>query len=342
MRSIAPTVVFLVLGAGSAGAQWQTIESGGDTLCSDGSAHRFFVHPGDSERLVIEFEGGGACWNAATCASDIYTRNVAIGPDEALDQGLLQGIYERDKPDNPIREWTHVYVPYCSGDVHWGLKDQTYEGPEGPFTIFHRGAANAGAAVAWAFENVVAPSQVLVTGCSAGGYGSIMWAPRVMSHYSGARTAHLADSAAGVMPETFLGVLRESWNVDALWPNHIPALASEPPDPALTVPVFYEEVAAYYPLASFSQFNTTSDSTQFVFTLLAGALLTPAEWSAKLLASIAEIEASTPNFHSYTATGAEHCIINQSTFYTREVNGVRFSDWLTNLLATGDPGTVVP
>ena len=61
-----------------------------------------------------------------------------------------------------------------------------------------------------------------------------------------------------------------------------------------------------------------------------------------MLASIAEIEASTPNFHSYTATGAEHCIINQSTFYTREVNGVRFSDWLTNLLATGDPGTVVP
>ena len=70
--------------------------------------------------------------------------------------------------------------------------------------------------------------------------------------------------------------------------------------------------------------------------------LTPEDWSATLLASIAEIEARTPNFHSYTATGAEHCIINQSTFYTREVNGVRFSDWLTNLLATGDPGTVVP
>ncbi|MEO8359601.1 MAG: esterase, partial [Vicinamibacteria bacterium] len=47
-------------------AQWETVVPGGDTICSDGSPFRFFVYRSDPSKLLIEFEGGGACWNAAT------------------------------------------------------------------------------------------------------------------------------------------------------------------------------------------------------------------------------------------------------------------------------------
>jgi len=334
-------LLVLALTAPPLQAQWQTIEPGGDTVCSDGSPYRFFVHSGDPSRLVVEFEGGGACWSAETCASDVYKRRVDIGPEEAQSQGLLQGIYDRENPQNPIREWTHVYVPYCSADIHWGLKDQTYQGLGGPFVIHHRGFANAGSALRWTVENVPAPRQVLVAGCSAGGYGSIMWAPRVLDAYPGAQVAQLADSAAGVVPQGFLGVLRANWGVEHIWPEHIPGVASSDVDPAqATLVDLYRGVAAYYPLASFSEFSRTADTTQLLFTLLAGGLLDPTAWEAALRASFDQLEAESPNFHSYLAPGSEHCIINQASFYTTEVDGVPFSEWLGRLLDSGDPGSV--
>ena len=123
--------LFLVLAAAPAGAQWQTIEPGGDTVCSDGTPYRFFVHPGDPGRLLVEFEGGGGCWSAETCAMEIYTRRVTTDPELARRLGLLVGIYDRGNPENPFREWTHVYVPYCTGDLHWGNSTRVYGGRRG-------------------------------------------------------------------------------------------------------------------------------------------------------------------------------------------------------------------
>ena len=54
---------------------------GGDTICSDGSPYRFFVHRGDPSKLLIEFEGGGACWSGATCEADVYNKTVTSDPE---------------------------------------------------------------------------------------------------------------------------------------------------------------------------------------------------------------------------------------------------------------------
>src|SRR5688572_712976 len=174
----------LVLAAAPVRAQWQVIEPGGDTACSDGSPYRFFVHPGDPARLLVEFEGGGACWSAETCAMEIFTRRVTTDPEAVRQLGLMVGIYDRGNPQNPFREWTHVYVPYCTGDLHWGNSARTYTSDGPAYTIHHRGAANAAAALRWASENVPAPARVTVTGCSAGGYGAMVWGPGLLSRCS--------------------------------------------------------------------------------------------------------------------------------------------------------------
>ncbi len=41
---------------------WNTFEPGGETTCSDGSPFRFFARPGDPEKLLVYFQGGGGCW----------------------------------------------------------------------------------------------------------------------------------------------------------------------------------------------------------------------------------------------------------------------------------------
>ena len=67
------TVTFLLVGCATSDTPpadpfagmsetWNAIEPGGDTLCSDGTPYRFFVHPGNTTKLMVYFEGGGACW----------------------------------------------------------------------------------------------------------------------------------------------------------------------------------------------------------------------------------------------------------------------------------------
>jgi hypothetical protein len=334
-------VLVLLLLAAPAAAQWQTIEPGGDTQCSDGSPYRFFVHPGDPAKLLVEFEGGGGCWDAETCALDLYTRRISVDPEDARRRGLLVGIYDRANPQNPFRTFTHVYIPYCTGDLHWGNRARVYEGASGPFTVQHKGAVNAAAALSWTFENVLAPDQVAVAGCSAGGYGSILWAPRIMDRYSGARAVHLSDSAAGVVPPGFFAIPLANWDVAAAWPRDIPSLALDGLDLSrVTLDDVYTGVAGHYPLSTFSQYNTLADSTQiFFYALTLGPTATTEGWSARMQASMASLRAN-PNFFAYTAPGTQHCIINSPAFYTTSVNGVRVVDWVGRMLSADAPVSV--
>jgi hypothetical protein len=325
-----------------ASAQWQTFEPGGETACSDGSPYRFFVHPGDPAKLLVEFEGGGGCWSATTCELDVYTRRITTDPERTRQQGQLQGIYDRSNPENPFRDFTHVYVPYCTGDLHWGNVTQSYAGALGPYTIRHKGAVNATAALSWVSSNVLAPQKLAVAGCSAGGYGATLWAAHLLNRYPGASAVHLSDSAAGVAPAGFFQTLVPAWNLAGAWPSFIPSLALDRLDPAtFTLAEFYSGVAGHYPLAAFSQFNTLQDTTQtFFYSLTRGAVVTPQEWSSRMQEQLAAIRAANANFSAYLAPGAQHCVINRPEFYTTVVGGMRLPDWVSRLLASGRPGSV--
>ena len=50
---------------------WNVIEPGGDTVCSDGTPYKFFVRPGAADKLMVYFQGGGACWTGGTCDPDL-------------------------------------------------------------------------------------------------------------------------------------------------------------------------------------------------------------------------------------------------------------------------------
>lgn len=324
-------------------AQWETLSPGGDTVCSDGSPWKFFVQRGDPNKLLLEFEGGGGCWSAATCELDVYTRRVTIDPETARQQGLLVGIYDRANPENPFQDWTHVYIPYCTADLHWGNSATTYEGSAGKFVVQHKGAVNAATALQWASDNVPSPSQVFVAGCSAGGYGAILWSAQIAARWPAARMTHLSDSAAGVVAPGLFATLMTSWNVSSSWPSFIPALNLDTLDrSALTLPKFYDAVLGYYPSAGFSQFNTQSDTTQaFFYGLSKGTVEVgdQAEWTAQMLSNLEQIQAN-PNFASFLAPGSQHCVINRPELYTTTVNGQRLVDWVKQLIDTGSAGRV--
>jgi hypothetical protein len=319
---------------------WSEIKPGGETVCSRGSEYAYFVHPGTVNRVVIDFVGGGACWNAFTCsvADAIFTDSVDSAREAVLNSNpeTDPGIYDRLNPDNPFKDWYHVVIPYCTGDVHWGNNEKTYdEGTAPPVTIKHRGAVNTRAVLDWVYENFSAPEHVFVTGCSAGSYGSAMWAPHVMEHYKGARVTQFGDSGAGIITEEFFRDSFPSWKADGAFPTFIPEL-----DPAkvdlleLKVHDLYSAVGNYFPDHRVAQYNTAFDENQtFYFQAMGGG--TAQEWSEQMMASIGEIEGRAPNFASFIPSGEQHCIIPYDNFYTVNVGGRRLVDWLRDLVDRG-------
>ena len=80
----------------------------------------FFVKGGDTNKLVVYFQGGGACWDANNCLYyHTYTEEVLNIAD--YDTGFM-GIFDTELFLNPFKDWYFVYIPYCTGDVHWGQK----------------------------------------------------------------------------------------------------------------------------------------------------------------------------------------------------------------------------
>jgi hypothetical protein len=298
---------------------WNELEPGGESSCSRGAPYSFFVRPGTVNQVVIEFEGGGACWDATTCAvgSDSFDDVVDFVPAN------VQGIQDHDNADNPFRDWTHVFLPYCTGDLHWGNKTTSYAG----MTIEHRGAVNARAALDWVYANFAAPERVLVTGCSAGGYGSIGHAPYVMQHYPNVPVVEIADCAAGIATAGFFLLLSGVWDPSVVTSSFVPGVAAIAPA-ALTTTDVYIENAAFFPTQTFAQYNVQFDETQMSFYEDMNG--NPADWSGLMNESVTAISAAADNFASYVAPGFKHCIIEDNDFYTVESNGVPLREWYTN------------
>ncbi len=319
---------------------WEEVTPGPWAVCSDGSPFKFYVSAGSAKRLAIFFQGGGACWDAGTCAGGIHRPRV-----EGEELAAGQGVYARGNLDNPFRGWTFVWVPYCSADIYWGDALRTYAPG---IVVHHRGATNARAALLWTYARVPNPEVVAVMGRSAGAYGSLMWAPHVMRRYPRARVVQVGDVGAGVMTEGFGRVGFAAWNVAGAFPGWIPAMAGlRDRAEALSVPQVYAEIAKAYPRNALAQYNTVLDSVQiFFYALMKGerapSPATAAEWSQRMQVSVRQIKTQAPNFFSYTAPGSRHGILTFPEFYTETVGGVRFVDWLRQLVRGGRPSEVSP
>lgn len=318
---------------------WNEIKPGGETICSRGSEYAFWVKPGKTNKVIVDFIGGGACWNALTCgfADSIFEDSVEAVRGRVND--VQHGFYDHDNPENPFADWYHVIVPYCTGDIHWGNAVTTYnQGQANEITIHHKGATNARAVLDYVYGSFSRPEQVLVTGCSAGSYGAALWSSHVMEHYEESQVFQFGDSGAGIITNDFFTKSFPSWNAVEAFPTFIPDLDPTKVDiMTKALPDLYAGIANHFPKNWMSQYNTIHDENQlFYFQAMGGGDVTA--WSAQMVASIDEIESRAPTFDSFIAPGEQHCILPYDNFYTVESNGVKLTSWLKERLG----GKTVP
>lgn len=176
-------------------------------LCRDGSQAGFSVSPGaDLTKLVFFYEGGGACFEGFNCAA-----NPPNIPEGAQHPGPI-GIFDRNQERNPFKDWTIVYLPYCSGDVFVGdaphadifngPKDQQFVGYNNMGLYLNRLVPTFGA------ENV---KHVVSTGISAGGLSSVVTAKRLAREFYEARVTVLDDGGPTLSTNVVTACLQEHW-----------------------------------------------------------------------------------------------------------------------------------
>jgi hypothetical protein len=320
---------------------------------TDPSFH-FWARRGATDKLVVFFEGGGACWDGASCAFPInpdapsgtpQLYSAAIGPDQ--DPRLLGGLLDLDNPDNPVGDWSQVYVPYCTGDIHSGSASTSYVNPftGQPYEIQHRGADNFRVILEWIRQNFENPEQFLVTGSSAGGYGAVTHFVGLRAAYPEAQGAMLSDSAQGVVPREFDELRNESWNL------HPPEEVFGPDPQSIPSGQLLGRLAEHFSNDRFAQYTTSLDLTQMGFydamvNGLEGTQGTACTmWSEAMRTELADRQ-RVPNFRSYVGAGLDHMILRGqypdeggTPLYYREASaGQPFTDWLDAMLSPSGSG----
>ena len=233
--------------------QWQTIKLAPSTgaVCGNGSQYKFFVNRVPNTRnTIVYMEGGGACWDYASCSGQTGVRGARNPngiPDDYMSllnpgTSLVSPFVVRVHPWSSVKtqRWNMIYVPYCTGDVYTGDKVAVYSdesGQSAPLVWYHNGARNTRAVVAWMKERLPRPTQMLSTGCSAGGIGSLTNYAHVRRDLAPTRGYLINDSGpafeapAGADPAQYPSrplqtFIRSAWGLDQ---GPLPYLASQLP-----------------------------------------------------------------------------------------------------------------
>lgn len=323
-----------------------------DAVCLYDTDYSFFVRPADVEtdKLMIYFQGGGACWDGLTCGSvGQFASQYDVSDDEMA--VYTAGLFDYENESNPVTDFHAVFVPYCSGDIHSGDAEMTFDLPEAMQTddaadvsVIFNGVDNTSQVLDWVYANFLEPEQVLITGCSAGGYGAATHAPFIMQNYAGIPAVLVSDASNGVLYPGWNGL--ETWEVVDELPDFVEDFTDITWEDYSTTLQFIATSQAF-PDNVFAQYNTFLDQVQIGFYgLMQNVFVTEdnfadiaQEWSTGLLTNLATIEAASDNFYAYTAGGLVHCVVNRPEFYSYSVDGLTVSDWVSGLLA-GDPQTV--
>ncbi len=309
---------------------WHTIEPKGDTVCSDGSPYRFFVRPGDPEKLLFYLQGGGGCADRERCDPEMQPTYKPTVP--AAEKPRFSGIFNFNHPDNPFLDHSVVMAPYCTADVHIGAVDRAYEAVEDgqvPLTIHHQGRANVQAVLDWTYENVTAPQDIFVTGSSAGSIPSPLYASVLAAHYPEAKLAQLGDGSGGYRGMAETRANRDVWSTFN-YLNSEPGFAQEQVE-NFNYERLYIAAAKANPDILFAEYDAAEDAVQKRFLNYSG--ISEGSLLPSLEANHDDIRAEVSNFRTYIAGGPSHTVLLRPQFYTFAANGVAIRDWVADLVA---------
>ncbi len=312
------------------------------SVCNDGSPTGIGIEagPGTTSNVLVFLDGGGACWDYATCW---FFHTATSGPFGATElearirDARAGTVLDRSAAGNPYKDFTMVFVPYCTGDVHSGATSPTYPGAPGPY--HHNGRVNVSKAFEYLATAVGAPAKVVVSGASAGGFGSLLAFTKAKAAWPSAK-AYLVDDSGPPLANIPTGTIAAwvvSWDLGTVVADVCGAACAgvnqgDPPNLAPIIPT----LASRYPTDRFALLSSTQDATirSFFGDVTTFTPMDPAVFEASLRALAAAIEDDTPatpsdetgETHAFIVPGTTHPMLDRPGSFTS--NGVTLFEWL--------------
>jgi hypothetical protein len=309
-----------------------------ESRCRNGSTTGIGVRYGSSDKLAIFFEGGGACFNSATCLLNDGFSTFGDFQFGAWKLGIgVGGIFDNKSADNPVADWNFVYVPYCTGDVHAG--DKTDAGVPGVFGaqqfVGYRNVAHYLERLVPTFADA---SHVLVTGQSAGGFGAAFNFDRIADAWPKAQVTLLDDAGPPFADDYLAPCLqqewRDLWNLDDTIPADCDDCFGAMGGGISNLAPYLADKHPGQHLALISSLQDTVIRTFFGYgmNVCEGGIMTGDMFEAGLLEFRDQVLADDPAWGSFIISGSNHTLIGGPAFYTTTVQGTRVVDWLADLL----------
>lgn len=263
---------------------------------------------GRSRNLAFVMSGGGACWP---------------GKDACTKEAQHRTSWYDDVAGSPFADWDVVHVPYCDGSVHLGDHDADYD-DDGVPDHFHRGLKLTSAGMMVARELQPNPARVLVTGCSAGGYGTLGAYLVARWLFPDADISVLDDSGPGLLnPNNGMKALvAEAWKYETILPKSCTRCGEQPL-------YLFDWALARDARLRVGLFSSYEDQ------VISGHYLSmPArDFRALLMSTSGDLRTAHPRrFARYFIQGNSHCISRLDT----SVRGVPLLRWIEQLV-TADP-----
>ncbi len=318
--------------------EWTFIEVPG-TVCMNGETAGFGISlvPG-AEGVVLYLEGGGACFDDS-CDSTAFSIPFAPPTD---------GIFNRANALNPVADWSMVYVPYCTGDIHGGDAEAALGGEVRQF----RGYSNIGTYLEQWVPTFAATPTVLLTGISAGGFGAGLNFAQVADAFGEDHQMVLVDDSGPplsreVIAPCLQSLFRELWGLDG---TILAECGDDCPDPDDFATGTLAHMAERFPAARVGMFSNTADLVirGFMGVGWGGgtwndcegtATLVPADvYEADLLALRDTYQRRAGTFfvgqlHPAYNYGRNHTVLRSSSFWTTVIDGTSVAEWLEGVIA---------
>ena len=317
---------------------------------------------GTENKVAVVFCGGGVAYDDYMAArpfslndrvpeNGYYSDEAGLMTDIIMNVGLLKKC-----PENPLQDWTVIWIPYTTGDFHTGTADVRVTDIDGNERDVHfHGWINTKAII----ERTKAvfglqPDELLVTGFSAGGFATALLTDSLIDLFPTIRKCWcMPDSALMVVPDN-QKIARDYWKApEKVWRGMtgegfvLPSLLNLKKNRGDLVQLLYICSKRDAALCTFTDdignhrnHSATKENADRFEQMLY-------EFVEKLRAAVPDVSVflfDNPD-HGYPVVNpeeakvTEHTIIVTSGFYSTCAEGKTVSEWLADTLA-GKPAVL--
>jgi hypothetical protein len=277
-----------------------------------------------SKKALVFMMGGGACWDATSCgfglAANLDGYSEGKFKSEIGRYGST-GVFDRADAENPFKDYSFFFVPYCTGDVHAGDKVSVYGGK----TYYHHGYVN----MTYNFGRIVPTLKgagvdyAVISGSSAGGFGALWNFARFQDALGDSVHVDVVDDGGPPLRPTYMPTsLQESWNTAWGLDTTVPAGCTK----CTAKDGYYNAVeflTAKYPGHRASLISSYQDSVIRGYFGISGPKM---EEGLKDFADA--VLPSAPDWRVYYVTGSKHVFLGEK-LSSIVSGGVKLSDFLS-------------